>query len=486
MWKPMPLIIIDDKSTENNSLHPLLNFIGEDSLVLTSGSWHHDVKKYDELLGFILDSSLIATDLVKILTAIHKWNHLIPIIIIAEDSEIDFLTGLDEAIAIQIVSILPRAAEQQQWLNSLHLCQLCRDNSHAVAAVLPSTGNSDELNQPKVAVRALVGKSPSMSDVRKLISQVAKTDANVLILGESGTGKEVVAQNLHASSNRSICPFVPINCGAIPAELLESELFGHEKGAFTGAITARQGRFELAKGGTIFLDEIGDMPMPMQVKLLRVIEERIFERVGGTKTIKVDVRIIAATHRDLEKAVEEGSFREDLYYRLNVFPIEMPALKERAEDIPLLINSFAERLIKAGMSKIRFSANAMVSLTRHDWPGNVRELANLMERLSILFPEGIVDLAELPIKYKYDEGLMRADEPKLVEQSQKGSSKRSLRPIPEDGFNLKDYLVEVEKMYIIQALEDCNWVVARAANKLEMRRTTLVEKMRKYEIHKQE
>ena len=226
--------------------------------------------------------------------------------------------------------------------------------------------------------------------------------------------------------------------------------------------------------------------MPMQVKLLRVIQERIFERVGGTQTIKVDVRIIAATHRDLEQAVANGTFREDLYYRLNVFPIDMPALKERAEDIPLLINNFAERLRNSGMSKIRFTANAMVSLTRHDWPGNVRELANLMERMSILYPEGIVDLAELPAKYKYDEGLMHTKTPPLAESSETTSGKKILRPIPDDGFNLKDYLVEVEKMYIIQALEDCNWVVARAAHKLEMRRTTLVEKMRKFEIQKDE
>ncbi|MFT5451473.1 MAG: sigma-54 specific flagellar transcriptional regulator A [Enterobacterales bacterium] len=485
MWKPMPLIILDDKSTTSNKLQPLLSFIGEESLVLTTGSWHHDVPGDDELLGFVIDLNLIATDPLKILNAIHKWNHLVPIIIVtSENKELSILDNLDEAVAVQIISRLNIEAAQQEWLNALYLCQLCRENKHAVP--IQDQSNDEQDTQSSMVVRPLVGKSPSMSEIRQLISQVAKTDANVLILGESGTGKEVVAQNLHASSNRCNAPFVPINCGAIPAELLESELFGHEKGAFTGAITARQGRFELAKGGTIFLDEIGDMPMPMQVKLLRVIQERIFERVGGSKTIKVDVRIIAATHRDLEQAVEQGAFREDLYYRLNVFPIEMPALKERAEDIPLLINNFGERLLKAGMSKIRFSANAIVSLTRHNWPGNVRELANLMERMSILYPEGIVDLAELPIKYKYDDGLMTSAVPALAQQSNGSSGKKTLRPIPEDGFNLKEYLVEVEKMYILQALDDCNWVVARAATKLEMRRTTLVEKMRKYEIHKDE
>ncbi len=485
MWESMPVVIIDDKTTSNNTLQLQLEFLGEKPEVYTSGSWHHDVNEASELLAVIVDTSNVATELEAILKSIHKFDHTIPVILLAENEKmLNSVEKMDPNISLQIVSQLIGKVSQQQWLNSLHLCQLCRSGNHATF----NTGLSAEadVDQNKVTAKPLVGKSSSMQSVRQLIEQVAQSTANVLILGQSGTGKEIIAQNLHASSNRATQAFVPINCGAIPADLLESELFGHEKGAFTGAITARQGRFELAKGGTIFLDEIGDMPMPMQVKLLRVIQERVFERVGGSRTIKVDVRIIAATHRDLDKAVEDGLFREDLYYRLNVFPIEVPALNERAEDISLLINNFSERLQKAGMNRVRFSANALVSLTRHDWPGNVRELANLIERMSILYPEGIVDLAELPKKYKYDEGLMSTAQPKLAEASNPGSSKKSLRPIPEEGFNLKDYLVEVEKMYILQALDDCNWVVARAATKLEMRRTTLVEKMRKYEIHKQE
>jgi len=486
MWKPMPVVILDDKLPDDNKLKSLLVFIGEQVKVFTSGSWQSDIGESSDCFCIIIDMDNVANEPDVILDAIHQWDSTMPVILVSDKPEENAkLANLDESVMIQIITSLNHQADHQQWLNALHLCQLCKEHQHA----LPESANDgDSDNRPAVIkiTRPLVGKSESMVSVRHLIKQVAKTDSNVLILGESGTGKEVVAQNLHTGSKRSDAPFVPINCGAIPADLLESELFGHEKGAFTGAITARQGRFELAKGGTIFLDEIGDMPMPMQVKLLRVLQERIFERVGGSKTIKVDVRIIAATHRDLEVAVSEGSFREDLYYRLNVFPIEVPALKERAEDIHLLINNFSDRLGKAGMSKVRFSANAMVSLTRHDWPGNVRELANLMERMSILFPEGIVDLAELPNKYKYDEGLMHARSPALAEENGNKSGKKTLRPIPEDGFNLKEYLVEVEKMYIIQALEDCNWVVARAATKLEMRRTTLVEKMRKYEIHKQE
>ena len=195
---------------------------------------------------------------------------------------------------------------------------------------------------------------------------------------------------MHYNSNRRDKPFVPVNCGAIPRELLESELFGHEKGAFTGAVTSRAGRFEMAQGGTLFLDEIGDMPLDMQVKILRVLQERSYERVGGNKTIKTDVRIITATHRDLDTMIREGSFREDLYYRLNVFPIEMPPLRERVEDIPLLLNELVTRLENEKRGSIRFNSAAIMSLCRHEWAGNVRELANLVERMAILHPYGVV------------------------------------------------------------------------------------------------
>jgi len=470
MWQSMRIVIIDDKQHDNHPLEMVLSFVGERCTRLTSGNWHNDVDA-DEVLAVVIDASQVSNSVAEIVSKVSDWKQTVPIIVYADAShDVD---ALSEQATRQLVATLDSGSNHQQWLNIIHLCQLCHSNNHAFD------------DEPKsAALKNLVGNSPAMGEIRKLISQVAKTDANVLILGESGTGKEVVAQNLHRQSNRADAAFVPINCGAIPAELLESELFGHEKGAFTGAITTRQGRFELAKGGTIFLDEIGDMPMPMQVKLLRVLQERVFERVGSMSHIEADVRIIAATHRDLDEAVAEGKFREDLYYRLNVFPIEMPPLKDRAEDVPLLMNNFTKRLQDAGMNGVRFTPNAMVSLTRHDWPGNVRELANLTERMSILFPEGIVDLLDLPAKYKYDDGLSQTVVPDLAEQNQANSGKKVLRPIPDDGFDLKNYLVEVEKMYINQALEDCGWVVARAAKRLGMRRTTLVEKMRKHEIQK--
>jgi len=348
-----------------------------------------------------------------------------------------------------------------------------------------------ESTQNPELFRSLVGNSRAIVRVRKMIDQVAPTEATVLILGESGTGKEVVARNIHYYSNRRSKPFVPINCGAIPSELLESELFGHEKGSFTGAVGSRQGRFELAEGGTIFLDEIGDMPLSMQVKLLRVIQERSYERVGSNKSIKSDVRIVAATHRNLEKLIDEGKFREDLYYRLNVFPVEMPPLNSRAEDLPLLVNELITRLEHEKKSSVRLTPAAMMALCNYDWPGNVRELANLMERMTILHPYGVVDVADLPSKLAPHGRPMSSESEDDVGASPliQGMPQMPLnnKPrLPRDGIDLKQHLTDIEIILIEQALDECSGVVAHAANRLKIRRTTLVEKMRKYSIQRPE
>ena len=287
---------------------------------------------------------------------------------------------------------------------------------------------------------------------------------------------------------------MPVNCGAIPAELLESELFGHEKGAFTGAITSRAGRFELANGGTLFLDEIGDMPLPMQVKLLRVLQERTFERVGSNKTQSADVRIIAATHKNLESMIEVGAFREDLYYRLNVFPIEMAPLRERVEDIPLLMNELISRMEHEKRGSIRFNSVSIMSLCRHAWPGNVRELANLVERMAIMHPYGVIGVAELPKKFRYvdDEDEQQASDPMFSEMEERVAINNSVPDfsssamLPPEGLDLKDYLGGLEQGLIQQALDDANGIVARAAERLRIRRTTLVEKMRKYGMSRRE
>ncbi len=333
----------------------------------------------------------------------------------------------------------------------------------------------------------IIGSCAPMQELYSKIRKVAPTDSTVLIQGESGTGKEVVARNLHYHSKRREGPFVPVNCGAIPAELLESELFGHEKGAFTGAITSRAGRFELANGGTLFLDEIGDMPLPMQVKLLRVLQERTFERVGSNKTQNVDVRIIAATHKNLEKMIEDGTFREDLYYRLNVFPIEMAPLRERVEDIALLLNELISRMEHEKRGSIRFNSAAIMSLCRHDWPGNVRELANLVERLAIMHPYGVIGVGELPKKFRHvddeDEQLASSLREELEERAAINAGLPGMDApamLPAEGLDLKDYLANLEQGLIQQALDDAGGVVARAAERLRIRRTTLVEKMRKY------
>jgi len=343
--------------------------------------------------------------------------------------------------------------------------------------------------QPAVSSLRFVGQSGPMQRVNALIRQVAPFDSSVLVLGESGSGKELVARTIHDCSPRRDKPFVAINCGAIPAELLESELFGHEKGAFTGAISSRKGRFELAEGGTLFLDEIGDMSLPMQVKLLRVLQERVFERVGGNRAQRCDVRIIAATHRDLEGAIERGTFREDLFYRLSVFPLEMPPLRQRLEDLPALIAEFNQRLVTRGLSSVRFTPSAMNALCAHAWPGNVRELSNLVERMAILMPQGDVRAADLPEKYRGATPVeevsgaaliaMMEAEPDVTETFRYGGE-GDPSVLPQGGLDLKDHLAGIEIGLIRQALDSANGVVAHAAKLLRVQRTTLVEKLRKY------
>jgi sigma-54 specific flagellar transcriptional regulator A len=349
-----------------------------------------------------------------------------------------------------------------------------------------------------------------MRAVHRLIEQVAPFDTNVLILGESGTGKEMVARHIHELSGRAAHPFVPVNCGAIPADLLESELFGHEKGAFTGALSTRLGRFEFAEGGTLFLDEIGDMSLQMQVKLLRVLQERSFERVGSNKTIRCNVRIIAATHRDLDAAIVAGRFREDLYYRLNVFPLQMPPLRERLDDLPVLIDHLVQRQSHSGGRQIQLDHTAMDCLIRNRWPGNVRELSNLLERLAILFPAQIITAADLPDRYRSTAVGWLGSEVRIDARPEPAAETSAYRretatsmlesetlqeseaeavsyemldaALPRGGIDLKDHMSAIEIGLIRKALEEADGTVAGAARLLRIRRTTLVEKLRKYRL----
>ncbi len=325
----------------------------------------------------------------------------------------------------------------------------------------------------KYDFQRIIGTSPEMLKVCKLIEKIADTESTVLIYGESGTGKEVVANTIHYNSSRSQSPYVPINCAAIPKDLLESELFGHEKGAFTGAVNMRMGRFELAAGGTIFLDEIGELHPSLQAKLLRVLQEKSFERVGGTKTVKVDVRILAATNKDLEKATREGTFREDLFYRLNVIPLHIPPLRKRKEDIPLLfehfMNSYAKRKRK---EPLKVSSEAMDAILHYTWPGNVRELENLVERMVILDDDGIVKLDDLP--ERFSSGAHAAEN-----SSSPAGGHASDIELPDSGLDINSILDDVERSLIIQAMQKAGGVKKKAAELLGLNRTTLLEKLKK-------
>lgn len=317
--------------------------------------------------------------------------------------------------------------------------------------------------------RGLVGGSEALRRVLVIAEKVAATDSTVLITGESGTGKELIARAIHRNSHRCNAPLVVINCGAIPRELLESELFGHEKGAFTGAHRARPGRFELADGGTIFLDEIGDMSPDLQVKLLRAIQEKCFERVGATHSTHVDIRIISATNKDLTLAVAQNQFREDLYYRLNVIPIIMPPLRERRSDISLLADHFTDKLARrTGMDEKRFSQEAMAIMTAYDWPGNVRELENLVERFSVLVDGSVVEAEDLP--------------PHFLAADSQDDDLPSLYLDVRHGVNFHESMEQHQKKLILQALNEANWVKAKAAELLNMKRTTLVEKIKKMKL----
>ncbi len=364
-------------------------------------------------------------------------------------------------------------------------------------------------------ITSFKGASEAAQSIRDLISRVANSTATVLITGESGTGKELVARALHDESNRAGANFVPINCTAIPKELIESELFGHRKGAFTGAMNDRIGRFELAHGGTIFLDEIGDLSMDMQVKLLRVLQERTVDPVGGHKPVHVDVRVVAATHCDLEAQIVAGRFREDLYYRLNVLPLQTPALRQRPEDVPELLTHFSRNSIQNGAQPISFTDDFLDALQAYTWPGNVRELSNLVDRFSTFFAGQHLSLGNVPAdllpkglaklqaeRCAYPATSLKRVVPKPPKVTSIYSAVKSslldelednpvediimlaqgMSCLPAEGLSLKDRLADIERDLIIQALARTNGNVSQTARMLNLQRTTLIEKLNKYDL----
>lgn len=369
-------------------------------------------------------------------------------------------------------------AEQFTWarFHELHYPVRFDELGRVLDEIWASTGQHRNDSPDNRDHCRLVGESAESLVIRSLIDSVAPTKATVLITGESGTGKEVIARQVHEQSGRKGA-FVAVNCGAIPQDLLESELFGHERGAFTGAVSSRAGRFELANGGTLFLDEIGDMPQAMQVKLLRVLQERVIERLGSATSVPIDVRLIAATHRDLPKRIGEGSFREDLYYRLSVFPIEIPPLRDRRDDIAPLVDEMIDRVRRNNGVGIRLTDDAMRSLLEYTWPGNVRELSNLVERLAVVHPNGLINESDLPWPLKPKRS------PDISDIASIASLSGTLTRLPDDGLDLKKYLSEVEQGAIETALRESEGVVQKAAKSLGIGRTTLVEKIRRYAIN---
>ncbi len=325
---------------------------------------------------------------------------------------------------------------------------------------------SEDVNEDH-GFHEIIGQSRKMREVFDLVQKVADCNSTILLNGETGTGKGMVARAIHQRSKRKNKPFISINCGAIPENLLESELFGHVRGAFTGATSSKQGKFELADSGTILLDEIGDMSSDLQVKVLKVLEEGEFEQVGGAKTIKVDVRIIAATHRDLSEEVQKGNFREDLYYRLYVIPLMLPALRDRRSDIPFLISRFMEQSNQKNDRSVQeISEEALVMMTSYSWPGNVRELKNMIERLIVLKGSGKIAAQDLPSEIK---------------SNHKYGPSTTIE-ISDEGICLNSAVTEFEKALILQSLEKTKWVKNKAAKLLHLNRTTLVEKIKRHHL----
>jgi len=443
MRRDYKILVIDDNKKRQSELMSVMDFLSEPAVSADSANWDKQLSDPDSLLAVVLAEDSQNDLLAKLI----KWNPNVPVLMIGDSkNKNNDLTGKS------VIGYLDEPFKHAQIQKELHNCQISQEYNLAV----DNKGN----NSSVILFQSMIGASDAMQNVRHLMEQVLNSDATVLILGESGTGKEVVARNLHFHSARKDKPFIAVNCGAIPPDLLESELFGHEKGSFTGAIAARKGRFELANGGTLFLDEIGDMLPEMQVKLLRVLQERKIERVGGVKSIAVDLRIISATHRDLEKEIENKNFREDLFYRLNLFPIRMPPLRARIDDLPLLISELFSRIVKQKRPVFEFSPAALDFISKYPWPGNIRELANLIERLSIMYPNKIVDVDDLPQKFFKDRERRRK----------------------ERGIDLKLHLAEVEKEIIESALAKNGGDVDATAKFLNMSKSSLKDRIKKFDL----
>ncbi len=465
------VLIIDDDETVRDVLQSFLANKGFEVTLAVDGQSGIDCIKSSSFDIILTDLIMPGINGIEILKKISTLNIKTPVLVITAFGTVQTAVEAMKLGAFEYVTKPFNLDEIMIVINkALNVSKLQKENIMLKMQLMK-----------KYKFEGIVGDSPSMQVVYRLIEQIADTDSTVMILGDSGTGKELIAKTIHYNSSRSQGPFVPLNCAAIPRDLLESELFGHEKGAFTGAINTRIGRFELAQNGTIFLDEVGELDPSLQVKLLRVLQEREFERVGGMKTVKVDVRVLAATNRNLEKITQEGKFREDLFYRLNVIPLHLPPLRSRPEDIPLLVDHFIHEFAKKRKrNPFVFSQEAMNCLLSYQWPGNVRELENLIERLTILVRNDTIQVSDLPEKFH---ACLPAQQPSADPVSSiSATAQKTANDIPETGVDLSSIVSNLEKDLILKALSKSGGVKSKAAQFLGLNRTTLLEKMKKMGI----
>jgi sigma-54 dependent transcriptional regulator, flagellar regulatory protein len=471
--------IIDDDRMSSHNWSILLKFIGEDPLMLTAENWQQTISQLESdnkvfvvIIGNVMESRFNENALLELIQAIHEWDSNVSFLLKPSGNS---LQGLDVSIQSLILD-LPEQTDYQSLLKALNQARntLGLDKPELKSNLISETGTA--------MFRSLVGQSELMQETRELMHKVADNKVNVLVLGESGTGKEIMARNIHYHSGRGDKPFIAANCTA-----LAEELFGHEAG-FNGAVDARPGLFEKADGGTLFLDEIGDMSLETQAKVMRFLDGQNFERLGGSNTIQTDVRVVAASNKNLEEKIKSGGFREDLYYRLSVVPVEVPALRNHSEDIPELISELISRLEHQSHNSVRFNSSAMVSLQRHRWPGNVRELANLVERLSIIQANEVVGVNDLPLEYQYvaeaeiaqleesDESVVEEEEhEELRRQDVEIYAPQALQTLTAK--NLKEYLTNFDKQLIMVALDDSAGMLNFAAERLSIDEQELKEKM---------
>ena len=446
------ILVIDDDTSLRRVLEYNLQEEGYDVAAAASGEEGFRLFKQLQPDLVITDMKMSGMDGLKVLKSIKESSADTLVIIITAFGTVDVAVEAMKAGAYDyITKPFNREALKLTVKKALQFSGLAEENKRL----------KDELAD-KADFRSIVGSSPEMEKVFAMVRKVADTEASVFITGESGTGKELIARSIHANSSRRDGPFLAINCSAIPRDLLESELFGHTKGAFTGAIKEKSGKFQLADCGTIFLDEVGELLMELQPKLLRVLQEKEVEPLGGTKPQKLDVRVISATSLNMEKAIADGTFRDDLYYRLSVIPIHLPPLRERRKDIPLLIKYFSA---KHGSDKISFDKEALEALSMFAWPGNVRELENTVERLLIMRSSDVIRFGELPDKFR---------EPS-------SSHKNRMVRLPDEGYSLE----QLEREIVIEALERNAWNQTAAARFLRIPRHTLIYRIEKYNIEQE-